>query len=209
MNIHSWIATNIMTSSATLLPAKQQLKQDAILNAALTLFTQRGFHGTAVPDVAKLADVGTGTIYRYFHSKEALVNAVFQRAKALLRDTLRVDGFDVSLPPRDLFHQFWQRLVQFADRHPLEFRFLELQDHAPYLDAISRQIELQVLLPVWQFCLEARKKGTARPMEPGALMALIWGAFVGLRKAAYTGYLTLDAEVMEKAEEACWAMFTG
>ena len=59
---------------------KQQAKQDAILAAALQLFAQKGFHGTAVPDVAQLAGVATGTIYRYFSSKEALVNAVFQQA---------------------------------------------------------------------------------------------------------------------------------
>ena len=42
---------------------KQQAKQDAILAAALQLFAQKGFHGTAVPDVAQLAGVATGTIY--------------------------------------------------------------------------------------------------------------------------------------------------
>jgi AcrR family transcriptional regulator len=198
-----------MNSSSNALPAKQQQKQDAILHAALTLFAQRGFHGAAVPDVAKLADVGTGTIYRYFESKEELVNAVFQRAKSLLRDTLMQDGFDFTRPARQLFHDFWQRLSTFADHYPLEFRFLELQDHVPYLDDASRQIELQVLLPIWQFCVEARDKGTARAMEPGALMALIWGAFVGLRKAEYNGYLALDETVRQRAEEACWSMFAG
>lgn len=191
------------------LSAKQHQKQEAILKSALTLFAQRGFHGTAVPDVAFGAGVGTGTIYRYFESKEVLVNAVFQRAKSLLRDTLMAEAFDFSLPARDLFHVFWQRLEKFADTYPLEFRFLELQDHVPYLDDASRQIELQVLLPIWRFCMLSRQTGAARQMEPGALMALIWGAFVGLRKAEYTGYLKLDPEIRVKAEEACWSLFAG
>ncbi|RZU45300.1 TetR family transcriptional regulator [Fluviicoccus keumensis] len=196
-----------MNTGASPLPAKQQQKQDAILLAALTLFAQKGFHGAAVPDVAKLADVGTGTIYRYFASKEELVNAVFRRAKSILRDTLMEGGFDFALPARTLFHQFWERLTRFADIYPQEFHFLEMQDHLPYLDDESRQIELQVLLPIWHFCVEARAKGTARAIEPGVLMALIWGAFVGVRKAAYNGYLSLSRESLEQAEEACWAMF--
>lgn len=197
-----------MSANPAPLPAKQQQKQEAILRAALTLFAERGFHGAAVPDVARLADVGTGTIYRYFASKEELVNAVFRRAKTLLRDTLMGDGFDLERPPRELFHVFWLRLNAYADQYPLEFRFLELQDHVPYLDAESRQIELQVLVPVWQFCVQAREQGVARPMEPGALMALIWGAFVGLRKAAYLGYLAPEMVRADAAEAACWAMFS-
>ena len=43
------------------------------------LFTERGFHGTAMPLVAERAGVAAGTIYRYFDSKEALVDAVFQK----------------------------------------------------------------------------------------------------------------------------------
>lgn len=197
-----------LTASTPRMAAKQQQKHDAILLAALTLFAERGFHGTAVPDVAALADVGTGTIYRYFASKEELVNAVFRRAKTLLRDTLMADGFDFALPARTLFRQFWERLSCFAARYPLEFRFLELQDHLPYLDDEARQLELQVLMPIWQFCVNARQKGEARPIEPGALMALIWGAFVGLRKAEYSGYLTVSTETLQHAEEACWAMFS-
>jgi TetR/AcrR family transcriptional regulator, repressor of fatR-cypB operon len=51
-------------------------KREAILNAALQLFTEFGFHGTAMPQVAERAGVGAGTIYRYFTSKEALVNTL-------------------------------------------------------------------------------------------------------------------------------------
>ena len=63
-------------------------KREAILDAALDLFAQRGFHGTAVPAVAERARVGAGTIYRYFASKEALVNAVYQRHKSAVADSI-------------------------------------------------------------------------------------------------------------------------
>ncbi|MGZ3428822.1 MAG: helix-turn-helix domain-containing protein, partial [Polyangia bacterium] len=58
-----------------------EAKSDAILKAALELFVERGFHGTPVPLVAERAGVGAGTIYRSFESKEALVNALYQRWK--------------------------------------------------------------------------------------------------------------------------------
>ena len=56
-------------------------KREAILQAALELFVERGFYGTAVPEIADRASVGAGTIYRYFESKEALVNAIYRQEK--------------------------------------------------------------------------------------------------------------------------------
>jgi len=56
-------------------------KREAIMGAALDLFVERGFHGTAVPEIAQAAGVGAGTIYRYFEHKEALVNALYRPEK--------------------------------------------------------------------------------------------------------------------------------
>ncbi|MGN6106845.1 MAG: helix-turn-helix domain-containing protein, partial [Kofleriaceae bacterium] len=54
-------------------------KREAIIAAALELFVERGFFGTAVPEIAERAGVGAGTIYRYFESNEALVNAIYRQ----------------------------------------------------------------------------------------------------------------------------------
>ena len=64
--------------------------------AALELFVERGFYGTAVPEIAERAGVGAGTIYRYFESKEALVNALYREQK--LRFGQRRDS--TSIPDR-------------------------------------------------------------------------------------------------------------
>src|ERR1035437_2808422 len=58
MNIHSLV-------NAAAVPHVDD-KREAILGAALELFAERGFHGTAVPQIADKAGVGAGTIYRYF-----------------------------------------------------------------------------------------------------------------------------------------------
>ena len=183
-------------------------KNQKILSAALELFASKGFHGTAVPDVAKLADVGAGTIYRYFKNKEDLVNAVFRNAKNLLKSTL-LDGIDLNAEVRVVFQQFWQQLSTFAQDHPTEFHFLELQDHAPYLDQASRNIELEVLAPIWASCVQGRQQGQVRDMPAEALMAMVWGAFVGLMKAQTLGYLDISEETLQQAEEACWQLISG
>ena len=60
--------------------------REAILDAALHLFTERTFAACPVPLVAERAGVATGTIYRYFPSKEALVNEVYRRWNKVLAE---------------------------------------------------------------------------------------------------------------------------
>src|SRR5689334_3642043 len=66
-------------------------KRRIILDAALRVFAAKGYHGTTVPEVADASGVGTGTLYRYFANKEALVNEVYRDAKLRLRAAL-LDG---------------------------------------------------------------------------------------------------------------------
>jgi len=51
----------------------------AILNAARTLFSTRGFANTGVRDVADLAGVNSALVGRYFGSKEGLFRATLER----------------------------------------------------------------------------------------------------------------------------------
>jgi AcrR family transcriptional regulator len=63
-------------------------KRGALLAAALELFTERTFDGTAMPAVAERAGVGVGTIYRYFPSKEQLALDLFLRHHQGLAEAL-------------------------------------------------------------------------------------------------------------------------
>lgn len=195
-----------LESTVSIRERNAEAKKQAILEAALALFSARGFHGVAVPEVAVNAGVGTGTIYRYFDNKEALVNGVYRHAKNQLAACL-VDGFDFNVSHRAQFHQFWVRLMSFAQKSPVVFRFLELQDHSPYLDGESRALELSVLAPIWAFCAKAKSDGVAREMPSEVLMAIIWGAFVGIVKAQEAGYIEMSKAAFSEAESACWDMF--
>jgi AcrR family transcriptional regulator len=178
-----------------------------ILDAALELFAERGYHGTSVPSVMDRAGVGGGSLYRLFESKEVLVNAVFREAKGRLERALR-DGVDLGLPPRALFDELWTRLAAFARAEPLRFRFLELQDHAPYLDGESRQLELAVLAPMLLACMDFQRRGVFRAdVEAPMIMAFVWGAFVGLVKSERLGYVKLGPPAFDAARDACWRAF--
>jgi TetR/AcrR family transcriptional regulator, repressor of fatR-cypB operon len=178
-------------------------KREAILSAALTLFAERGFHGTAVPLVAEKAGVGAGTLYRYFESKEALVNELYRRWKQkLVAEVLAI--IPVDAPPRKQFHLYWQGMAAFFDHYPEEFHFLELHHHSPYLDPESHELERTTLGMIRGFVEEAQRRQQMKQVMPEVLMAIAHGAFVGLVKAQSLSYLPLTKEVLEQAENAIW-----
>src|SRR5215468_569338 len=104
-------------------------KREAIMTAALDLFVERGFFGTAVPELAERAGVGAGTIYRYFESKEALVNALYRQEK-LHWARVVLDDFPAATASREQFRTLWSRMVKFVSANEKSFVFLELHHHA-------------------------------------------------------------------------------
>jgi len=54
-------------------------RRNQLLDIALALFAERGIENVSIKDLAAEAQVAQGLIYYYFESKEALLEAVFQR----------------------------------------------------------------------------------------------------------------------------------
>src|SRR6185295_5625511 len=164
-----------------MVPPKAQVadKREAILAAALDLFSERGFDGTAMPMVAERAGVGAGTIYRHFDSKEALGNAVFRQCKLAMQDYVLARR-KAGLTAREEFRGMWQGLWDFLREQPAACRFLETQGHATYLDESSRAISDAVII------------------------AMALGAFIGLVKEADAGRFSLDDSVIEEGELLIW-----
>jgi AcrR family transcriptional regulator len=187
--------------------SRREALEARVIEAALGLFADRGYHGTSVPSVMERAGIGGGSLYRLFESKEVLVNAVFRDAKRRLEVALR-EGLRMDQVPRALFDELWARLAAFAEAEPVAFRFLELQDHTPYLDGASRQQELAVLAPIALGCMDLQRRGVFRQdVSADVIIAFVWGAFVGLVKAARLGYLKLEQAQIDSARDACWRAF--
>ena len=99
--------------------AKPQPPEDRrreLMEAALRLMADRGFAGTSVDDIAREARVAKGTVYLYFPSKEALLEAIFEQQSLLpeLMPALERLGQAPSLEAavRALVPAVWEALKQ-------------------------------------------------------------------------------------------------
>jgi len=67
---------------------RKQRTRGAILAAAARLFSRQGYDATTMQEIAALADVGIGTVYGYFPSKEE----VLRTALAARREAAAAEG---------------------------------------------------------------------------------------------------------------------
>jgi AcrR family transcriptional regulator len=68
---------------------KKQRTREAIVDAALRLFEERGFDHTTIADIAEAADIAPRTFFGYFPSKEDVVFADFPQTLETLGERLR------------------------------------------------------------------------------------------------------------------------
>ncbi|MGH6814158.1 MAG: TetR/AcrR family transcriptional regulator [Hyphomicrobiaceae bacterium] len=80
-------------------PVGAEARREAILKAALAVFSERGFAAARLDDVAAKANVAKGTVYLYFPHKEALFEALVRGAVSpLLTEATAAAARDLPLP---------------------------------------------------------------------------------------------------------------
>src|SRR6059058_6524466 len=108
-------AADVVTYSLPVATAKAEETRERILDAALSLFRERGFDETTMRDIAAEAGVATGAAYYYFRSKEELVMGFYMRTAEEAR-TLLPPVFERSTDLRKRLGQIIDlKLSQFSE----------------------------------------------------------------------------------------------
>jgi AcrR family transcriptional regulator len=118
---------------------KEPDKKIAILEATLELIAEHGFHNTPTSKIAETAEVGVGSIYRYFTDKDKLIHELFnyvieKEGQEILRE------YNAKAPIREQFIQLCTGMIRYSVQHPKEFKFIEQYFHSPY--GLSRRREM-------------------------------------------------------------------
>ncbi|NEA51613.1 TetR/AcrR family transcriptional regulator [Streptomyces sp. SID10815] len=116
---------------------KAQTRQ-AIADAALDLFLDRGYDHVSIRDIADAADVSTATIFKHFPGKEALVFDQEEDVDAQLIAAVRrrVDGQSILDALRQHLIDTWLPLAA----HPQRQDFDELVQSTPALRAYAERM---------------------------------------------------------------------
>ncbi len=184
-------------------------KRDQIVNATIKLISEYGFHGTPISMIALEAEVGAGTIYRYFKDKDALVLDIFEQVNSGLKKSL-LNEYDINQPIRDRFLHLCRSIFQYGVTNPHEFKYIEQFYNSPYGTTLRREKLFcncdasgeELLLE--QVFAEGQSQHLIKDLPLAALIALSIGPIVFLVKDSIAGLIQLDEPTINATLTACW-----
>jgi AcrR family transcriptional regulator len=178
-------------------------KRKTILNAALQLISEKGFHGTAMSKLAKEANVSVGIIYHYFQNKDELMHDLFREINRDLANML-IEAHDSSQPLKTQIMRLWRLLVEFYLKNPQHASFIQQYKNSPYyspeMDAETDGY-FDFLFEIGQQALQ-EKIVKDLPRQVFYSLCLDFAGTLSQKHAK--GMLTLTEDLMDKIVDATW-----
>jgi AcrR family transcriptional regulator len=116
-----------------------------LLDAAMRLIGDKGIHGVAINEITEAADVGFGTFFNHFESKEAIYAAVAERLFEEFADGLERMTARISDPAEVVSISIRQGVVR-AQNEPMWAKFLVRAGLSRY--DIDRRLDKRLLMDI-------------------------------------------------------------
>ncbi|MFP3420839.1 TetR/AcrR family transcriptional regulator [Bacillus sp. SIMBA_154] len=142
-------------------------RRQMILDGATKAFTQFGYKATTMDLVAKLANVGKGTIYTFFKNKEELFDEIFT---SLLMEMRKIadDSIDEKNSFSENLHLALFAILEFRKNHQLTIKIF--QENAELgtsaVKEMIEKMEQMIIRYIKTKVKEAIDKGDIKPCDP-------------------------------------------
>ncbi len=181
-------------------------KRSEIVHAALELIAENGFHGAPMAMIAERANVGAGTIYRYFENKDVLINGLCQDLEERMYPII-LKGYAADTPLRERFLHLGAALLRYFIGNPLDFRFLEQFHNSPY-GVEHRRDKILGKNAEYNVFRELFEAGVSRQVMKDLplviLFALAFGPLLAVARDHILNFISLDDDLIARTVEASW-----
>jgi AcrR family transcriptional regulator len=184
-------------------------KQREILNAALKLFVEHGFHATPTSKIAKEAGVANGTLFHYYKTKDELIVALYVDIKTRLSACMKT-GENGYLPIKEKCREFFIGALNWGMQNMTEFRFVQQFMSSPYLLMLApEEIQKQSRLAM-DLINEGIKAKVLRKMPVEFIHTLLSSQLFGINQYLMTVKPTPAAQkkLIEESFEMVWGMIS-
>lgn len=181
---------DIAYSVAIGIEGNQDDRRGHILQAALSLFTVRGYFNTSVHDIRRKADVSIGSIYHHFTNKKAIAQALYDdligsMARAV-EETARVHR-----SAHDRCRAVIAYLYELTESSPEAMQFILYARHREFLPGEKPICSSRPFEVMKKMVEEGMARGEIRELEPMVAATSLFGGPIRMI------YLRLDGVLQE------------
>jgi TetR/AcrR family transcriptional regulator len=181
---------------------EKEARKQQILDAARQLLFKKGIQSTSINQIARTAELGVGTIYFYFQSKEEIFYSLQEEGLDLLFRQIEAIG-RTSIPPDGKLRETGMAYLRFSSRHKDYFDIINYFLATPSVilgDELKQQIDHKggrILKLLGGFIRSGVSDGIFRTVDSKKYAVMFWGALHGL-----TQFKKLEDTVLEGENHA-------
>ncbi|MDH3702639.1 MAG: TetR/AcrR family transcriptional regulator [Alphaproteobacteria bacterium] len=177
-------------------------RREHLIDTAIQLFAEHGFHATGIDTILKSSGVSKKTLYRHFRSKEELILAALRKYDGLFRNSFMRQVEELADTPRGrLLAVFDVAEIWFGQSRFFGCMFINAIGEYSDIDTPIRQacMEFKALMRGYfrELCMQAEIPGGALLSEELAL--LFEGATVTAQVSRDRGHAARIAKIAAEA----------
>jgi AcrR family transcriptional regulator len=182
---------------------KDDLKLEAIAQAAYACVLERGLRALTLSEIARAAGLATSTLYVYFPSKQALLDALYERAKTETFAQLML-GDAADLPLKARLRRIWLNMLDARLQNPAQMVFMEQYASSEFMSEHNRALGAR-LAGVYNTLLEAGQRDeTLKAVPLPLLIGSILGSVHEAARLIAAKVLPDDEQTRTTAFLLCW-----
>jgi AcrR family transcriptional regulator len=146
--------------------AKKDAKRTAMMQAAVQVFAEKGYHAATVRDIVSTADVAIGTFYFYFPDKETLFLFLYEETADFLLQTIEQAVSSRNELPRQMMAGS-QAYANLATYEPTVVQLLLVGGIGAVPSLADKRIEFRrKLMRMWKRVLDNAVNAGELPPQP-------------------------------------------
>lgn len=156
-------------------------RRQYILDAATKSFSLYGYKATTMAQVARLANVGKGTIYTFFANKEELFNEIITKHISDMEQAAN-ESIDPKKPFKENVHQALYKMLGFRREHQLTIKLVQEQRDigTPIVNEVMKKVEESTLQFIKDKINQAMEKGEIKQCNPEIFAFILLKVYVAL-----------------------------
>lgn len=156
-------------------------RKKSIIQAATKSFSMFGYKATTMDQVAKIANVGKGTIYTFFKNKEELFDQIVSTMIMEMKEVAEqaMDGHQSFF---ENAHHALYRILEFRTEHQLMLKLIqeEQEMRTPAVQEVLERVEVTIVSYIKQKIEEAIENGEIRECDPEITAFLLFKMYIAL-----------------------------
>jgi len=178
-------------------------KKESILLATLNLVVKNGIQNTPLSLITKEANVGMGTVYNYFKTKEDIIRELYLNIKKENAEFL-LEQYDKDLPVKRRFFLLMKKVIEYYLNNPSSFLFIEQLQFSPIINDEIEKSASEYVSKVLELFKEGQKQEIIKKHDIQSQLYFVHGALSALIKLHIMGTTKLNASTIESAIISSW-----